>query len=137
MNSFTNKIGGVTKMGKMHVVGYYDTESETIATIEELKKQGYTSDEISIISKPTEDPNHIVNETGLYMADGVVAPGATTGGLIGGLGLGGVLPGLGTLSGMGIPEEEVQLYNDHFNKGKTLVLVDNRRFTDLPNRPII
>ena len=123
-------------MGKMHVVGYYDTESETIATVEELKKQGYTSDEISIISKPTEDPHHIANETGMYVADSAAtATGATTGGLIGGLG--GVLPVLGTLTGMGIPDEEAQLYNEHYNKGKTLVLVDNRRFTDLPIRPII
>ena len=86
-------------MGKLHVVGYYDTESEAISAIEELKTQGYTSDEISIISKHTDESNHIVNETGTHVADGV-ATGAATGGLLGGLG--GVLAGLGALAIPGI-----------------------------------
>ena len=156
-------------MAKFHLVGYYDTESEAISIIEDLKRQGYSSDEISIISKDARDANNIVNETGTHVADGV-ATGAATGGLLGGIG--GILAGLGALAipgvgpiiaagpilagitgaaagagvgglagaliGMGIPEEEAYLYNEHFNQGKILVLIESdKRPTDLPNRSII
>jgi len=138
-----------------HVVGYYDTETEAIAAIEDLKRQGYVSDDISVMSKHTENTDVIAYETGTYAADGAAA-GATTGGILGGLG--GVLVGIGALAipgigpiiaagpivagitgaaagagvgglagaliGMGIPEEEANRYNDYFNEGKILVLLD-------------
>ena len=152
-----------------HVVGHYHTEAEAIAAIEDLKRQGYGSDEISVMSKHSEDVEAIADETGTHAADGA-ATGAATGGILGGLG--GVLAGIGALAipgigpiiaagpivagitgaaagagvgglagaliGMGIPEEEATRYNDYFNEGKILVLVDgdyNR--PDDPYRPLI
>ncbi|WP_313893444.1 general stress protein [Psychrobacillus sp.] len=152
-------------MTKFHVVGYYDSESEAISMIEDLKRQGYSSDEISIISKDSRDENHIVNETGTHVADG-----AATGGLLGGIsgtlvGLGVLaIPGIGpiiaagpilagitgatagvgigglagALIGMGIAEEEAALYNEHFKQGKILLLIESdNRPVDLPKRSII
>ena len=156
-------------MANFHLVGYYDSESEAISMIEDLKRQGYSSNEISIISKDARDANHIETETGMHVADGV-ASGAATGGILGGLG--GVLVGLGALAipgvgpiiaagpvlagitgaaagagvgglagaliGLGIPEEEAYLYDEQFNQGKILVLIESDdRPIDLPNRLII
>ncbi|KAA0955621.1 general stress protein [Sporosarcina sp. ANT_H38] len=138
-----------------HVVGYYDTETEAIAAIEDLKRQGYGTDDISVMSRQTANADVIADETGTHAADGA-ATGAATGGVLGGLG--GVLLGIGALAipgvgpiiaagpivagitgaaagagvgglagaliGMGIPEEEANRYNDYFNDGKILVLVD-------------
>lgn len=138
-----------------HVVGYYDTETEAIAAIEDLKRQGYVSDDISVMSKQSGNADVIADETGTHAADGA-ATGAATGGVLGGLG--GVLLGIGALAipgigpiiaagpivagitgaaagagvgglagaliGMGIPEEEANRYNDYFNDGKILVLID-------------
>ncbi|MFS0574040.1 general stress protein [Sporosarcina sp. 179-K 3D1 HS] len=151
-------------MVQRHVVGYYDTETEAIAAIEDLKRQGYSSDEISVVSKHGDHIDHIADETGTHAADGA-ATGAATGGVLGGLG--GVLAGLGALAipgigpiiaagpivagitgaaagagvgglagaliGMGIPEEEAHRYNDYFDEGKILILVDGeyRRPTDI------
>ncbi len=158
-------------MVQRHVVGYYDNESEDVAAIEELKRQGYTSNDISIISKDRDHVDYIEEQTGTHAADGA-ATGAATGGLLGGLG--GVLAGIGALAipgigpivaagpivagitgaaagagvgglagaliGMGIPEEEANRYNDYFNEGKILVLVDGEYLNtrmDYPDRPLI
>lgn len=86
-------------MVKRHIVGSYDTEAEAIAVIEDLKRQGYTSDDISVMSKHTENAEIIAEETGTYAADGA-ATGAATGGVLGGLG--GVLAGIGALAIPGI-----------------------------------
>ncbi len=142
-------------MVKRQVVGYYNNENDAIRAIEELKRQGYSSDEISVISKEREQTETVVEETGTHATDGA-ATGAATGGVLGGLG--GVLAGLGALAipgigpivaagpivagitgaaagagvgglagaliGMGIPEEDARHYNDRFNEGNILVLVD-------------
>ncbi|CAM3133675.1 general stress protein [Filibacter tadaridae] len=142
-------------MVQRHVVGYYDTNTEAIAAIEELKRQGYSSDDISVVSKDVGNTDRIIEETETHAVDGA-ATGAATGGMLGGLG--GVLAGLGALAipgigpiiaagpivagitgaaagagvgglagaliGMGIPEEEATRYNDSFEAGKILVLVD-------------
>ncbi|MFD1206489.1 MULTISPECIES: general stress protein [Sporosarcina] len=151
-------------MVQRRVVGYYDTESEAVAAIEDLKRQGYRSADISIISKDRDRAGHIEDETGTHAADGA-ATGAATGGVLGGLG--GVLAGLGALAipgigpiiaagpivagitgaaagagvgglagaliGMGIPEEEANRYDQYFNEGKILILVDSD-YID-PERP--
>ena len=85
-------------MVQRRVIGSYDTEAEAIAVIEDLKRQGYSSDDISVMSKHTENAEIIADETGTHAADGA-ATGAATGGLLGGLG--GVLAGVGALA---IPE---------------------------------
>ena len=38
-------------MVQRRVIGSYDTEAEAIAVIEDLKRQGYSSDDISVMSK--------------------------------------------------------------------------------------
>lgn len=86
-------------MVKRQVVGYYESDNEAIQAIEDLKRQGYSSDEISVISKEREHVDTVVEETGTYAADGA-ATGAATGGILGGLG--GVLVGIGALAIPGI-----------------------------------
>ena len=86
-------------MVQRRVIGSYDTEAEAIAVIEDLKRQGYSSDDISVMSKHTENAEIIADETGTHAADGA-ATGAATGGLLGGVG--GVLAGVGALAIPGI-----------------------------------
>ncbi|GKV57449.1 hypothetical protein NCCP2222_33960 [Sporosarcina sp. NCCP-2222] len=160
-------------MVQRRVVGYYNTEAEAVAAIEDLKRQGYNSNDISIISKNEQQVDYIEEETGTHAADGA-ATGAATGGVLGGLG--GVLAGIGALAipgvgpiiaagpivagitgaaagagvgglagaliGMGIPEDEAERYNQYFDEGKILVLVDGE-YTDFdhraeyPDRPLV
>lgn len=86
-------------MSKLHVVGYYDTHNEAIAAIENLKRHGYASEEISVVSKDESEVEGITNETDSLAAEGA-ATGAATGGVLGGLG--GVLAGIGALAIPGI-----------------------------------
>lgn len=165
-------------MVKRQVVGVYDTDNEAIAAIQELKRQGYTADEISVISQDTQQMENVTEETDTMAGEGA-ATGAATGGVLGGLG--GILTGLGALAipgigpivaagpiiagitgaaagagvgglagaliGMGIPDDEAQRYNEDFENGKILVLVDSnhytptnttvRRTTDVTNDPTV
>lgn len=82
-----------------HTVGYYDTEQEAIAAIEELKRQGYRSEDISIVSKRQSDVDLISDETGAEVMEGAVT-GIAAGGALGGIG--GVLLGLGALAIPGV-----------------------------------
>jgi uncharacterized membrane protein len=81
------------------VVGYYDTEQEAIRAIEELKREGYRDEDISVIGKNRQDVDDIADETDTKAPEGAAA-GAATGGVLGGLG--GVLAGLGALAIPGI-----------------------------------
>lgn len=145
-----------------HIVGYYDTEAEAIDAIEDLKRQGYRTEDISVISKSQSDVDTISDETGANVAEGA-ATGAAAGGALGGIG--GVLAGLGALVipgigpivgagpivagitgaaagagvggltgaliGMGIPEDEANRYNEQFESGKILIMVDENSRTTL------
>ncbi|WP_174733656.1 general stress protein [Mesobacillus harenae] len=82
-----------------HLVGVYDTEQEAISAVEDLKRQGYSEEEISIIGKNEEDVEHVTNETDTKAAEGMAA-GAATGGALGGLT--GLVAGLGALAIPGI-----------------------------------
>lgn len=82
-----------------HVVGYYDTEAEAIEAIEELKRQGYGPQNISVISKNVSDVDIVSNETGANAMEGAIT-GVAAGGALGGLG--GVIMGLGALAIPGI-----------------------------------
>lgn len=82
-----------------HIVGVFDTEQGAVKAIEDLKRQGYTSDEISVISKNKDDLDHVTDETGTKAPEGAAA-GAATGGVVGGLT--GLLAGLGLLVVPGI-----------------------------------
>lgn len=86
-------------MTKRQVVGAFDTDREAIAAIENLKSQGFTADEISVISKNPDETNYVIKETETYANEGA-ATGAATGGLIGGLG--GILTGIGALAIPGV-----------------------------------
>lgn len=159
------------------VVGSYRSEKEAIEAIEDLKRRGHRTEDISVLGKDEEETKNVAEETGTHAGEGA-ATGAVTGGALGGLG--GVLAGIGALAipgigpivaagpivagltgaaagagigglagaliGMGIPEEEAKDYENRFNEGEILVLVeddtmdipdhnDRDRFTD--NDPVI
>lgn len=81
------------------VVGSYHSENEAIDAIEDLKRQGYRSEDISVLSKDKEETRNVTEETGTHAGEGA-ATGAVTGGALGGLG--GVLAGIGALAIPGI-----------------------------------
>src|SRR5690606_31593079 len=87
------------RMAKQRVAGSYQSESEAIAAIEDLKRQGYRSEDISVLSKDKREAENIMEETDTHVEEGAAA-GALTGGALGGLG--GVLAGLGALAIPGI-----------------------------------
>ncbi|MDI4646913.1 YsnF/AvaK domain-containing protein [Cohnella hashimotonis] len=82
-----------------HVVGVFDSEQAVISAIEDLKALGYSSDEISVVSKNKKELKDIHEETGTKAPQGI-ATGAATGGVIGGVT--GLLAGLGLLAVPGI-----------------------------------
>lgn len=81
------------------MIGSYNSENEAIRAIEDLKAQGYRSDDISVLSKDKGETRHVTEETGTHAGEGA-ATGALTGGALGGLG--GVLAGIGALAIPGI-----------------------------------
>lgn len=76
-----------------HIVGVYENEQQAVDVVEELKEKGYTTEEISVIAKNTEELSEITQEVKPSTRDGVIA-GAVTGGAIG---IAGVLAGLSTI----------------------------------------
>jgi len=82
-----------------HLVGVYDTENEAIQAVQDLKRQGYAAEDISVIGKNKEKVNEINDATGMKTEEGFVA-GAATGGTLGGLV--GLLAGVGALAIPGI-----------------------------------
>ncbi|MCQ6279301.1 general stress protein [Bacillus sp. EB600] len=82
-----------------HLVGVYDTENEAIQAVEDLKRQGYASEDISVIGKNKDEVNGINEATGMKTEEGLAA-GAATGGALGGLL--GLLAGVGALAIPGI-----------------------------------
>lgn len=81
------------------IVGVFDTQEGAVRAIEGLKRQGYTSDEISVVGKNTDDIDEVTNETGTKAPE-TAAAGAATGGLLGGAT--GLLAGLGLLAIPGV-----------------------------------
>lgn len=82
-----------------HLVGIYDTENEAIQSVEDLKRQGYSTEDISVIGKNEDEVNKINDATGTKTEEGLAA-GAATGGALGGLV--GLLAGVGALAIPGI-----------------------------------
>ncbi|MCM3727086.1 general stress protein [Neobacillus cucumis] len=82
-----------------HLVGVYETEHEVIQAVEDLKKQGYASEDISVIGKNKDDVNEINDVTGTTTEKSAMA-GAATGGALGGVL--GLLAGVGALAIPGI-----------------------------------
>ncbi|MEF2966067.1 general stress protein [Paenibacillus sp. M1] len=81
------------------IVGVFDSEREASAAIEALQEQGFTAEEISVLSRDRRDREAIEDETGSKAPEGVTV-GATTGGVLGGVA--GLLAGLGALAIPGI-----------------------------------
>ena len=81
------------------VVGSYETEDQAIRAIEDLQREGYNSEDISVLSKDKRKTETVAEETGTHAGEGA-ATGAVTGGALGGLG--GVLAGIGALAIPGI-----------------------------------
>lgn len=81
------------------LVGVFQTEQEAIRAIEGLKRQGYRSDDISVIAKDKEDLSAVTEQTGTNVQEGVTA-GAATGGVLGGIA--GLLAGIGALTIPGV-----------------------------------
>ncbi len=81
------------------LVGVYDTENEAMRAVEDLKRQGYAAEDISVIGKNEGEVNEINDATGSKTAEGLAA-GAATGGALGGLA--GLLVGVGALAIPGI-----------------------------------
>ncbi|PSL40167.1 heat induced stress protein YflT [Planomicrobium soli] len=86
-------------MSQKRVVGSFNTENEAINAIEDLKRQGYDSENISVLSKDKQETENVAGETNTNFVEGA-ATGATAGGALGGLG--GVLAGMGALAIPGI-----------------------------------
>lgn len=82
-----------------HIVGVYDNEQEAISAVEDLKRQGYAAEDISVIGRNNEEVEEINDATGTKTEEGLAA-GAATGGVLGGLT--GLLAGIGALAIPGI-----------------------------------
>ncbi|WP_017812107.1 MULTISPECIES: YsnF/AvaK domain-containing protein [Paenibacillus] len=74
------------------IVGVFSNESEASNAIQQLKDAGFSTDDISVVSKNRKDVKHISEETGTKAPEGL-ATGAATGGVVGGVA--GLLAGLG------------------------------------------
>ncbi|WP_100331556.1 general stress protein [Bacillus xiapuensis] len=90
---------------KDHIIGVYENEQQAAEAVKDLKKKGYTVEEISVIAKNAKESSDITEEAKPSAKDGAIA-GATTGGAIGiasvVAGLSTVLvPGLGALLAAG------------------------------------
>jgi uncharacterized membrane protein len=81
------------------IVGVFHSEAEAIRAIEDLKNQGYSSDDISVIAKNKDDLKEVTGETDTKAPEGL-ATGAAAGGILGGVT--GLLAGLGALAIPGI-----------------------------------
>ncbi|WP_286231600.1 general stress protein [Neobacillus mesonae] len=82
-----------------HLVGVYDTEQAVIQAVEDFKRQGYASDDISVIGKDKDVVNDINDTTGTTTEKSAIT-GAATGGALGGIL--GLLAGVGALAIPGI-----------------------------------
>lgn len=81
------------------IVGVFYKEREASQAIEDLKSQGFLTEDISVIGRNKDDIESISEETGTKAPEGM-ASGAATGGLLGGVT--GLLAGIGALAIPGI-----------------------------------
>ncbi|SDD48669.1 Heat induced stress protein YflT [Paenibacillus sp. UNCCL117] len=77
------------------IVGVFNNEEEAIRVIEQLKSEGYRSEDISVIGKNRGDLDTISSDTGTNVETGAMT-GAATGGMVGGVT--GLLAGIGALA---------------------------------------
>jgi len=132
------------------VIGVFKDQGEAQRAIADLKKQGYTEDQIGVVSQNSDGTTEI--DSGTKVEEGAVL-GLATGAGVGALwGLGilsNVLPGIGpaifggtlgvilssaaagaaaagiggALAGLGIPDDDAKYYEGEFKSGRTIVTV--------------
>ncbi|MFJ5788508.1 general stress protein [Lysinibacillus sp. NPDC093197] len=78
---------------KNQVIGVYDNEQRAAEVVEDLKEKGYTTEEISVITKETKELSKNTQEVKPSTMDGALA-GAATGAAIG---IAGMIAGLSTV----------------------------------------
>ncbi|NGZ77018.1 YsnF/AvaK domain-containing protein [Saccharibacillus alkalitolerans] len=81
------------------IVGVFNSERDASSAIQALKRTGYNTDDISVVTRDKKDMRKLEDETGTMAPEGA-AGGAATGGVLGGIG--GLLAGLGALAIPGI-----------------------------------
>ncbi|WP_437185908.1 general stress protein [Planctomicrobium sp. SH668] len=132
------------------VIGVFKDRSEAQRAIAELKRLGYTDEQIGVVSQHVE--GEVLEDSSTKVEEGAVA-GLATGAGIGALWaigiLSNVLPGIGpaifggtlgvllssaaagaaaagiggALVGLGIPDEDAKYYEEEFKAGRTIVTV--------------
>lgn len=83
---------------KNHVIGVYEDEQRVAEVVKGLKETGFSTDEISVIAKNTNELSEITQEVNPSTKDGAIA-GAVTGGTIG---IAGVIAGLSAIAVPGL-----------------------------------
>ncbi|MFJ7666410.1 general stress protein [Lysinibacillus sp. NPDC097195] len=78
---------------KNQVIGIYENEQRVAEVVEDLKENGYTTEEISVIARKANDLSENTEEVKPSTMDGALA-GAATGAAIG---IAGVIAGLSTI----------------------------------------
>ncbi|WP_425060915.1 hypothetical protein SCACP_16750 [Sporomusa carbonis] len=154
VNSYTNaqtQTGGTqsSAQGAKSVIGVFGSRSDAEQAVRALRSQGFTTEEISIVSKNKQEENRDYHDTEYFEDD--ITDGALTGGTLGGIGgllLGAgalAIPGVGpilaagpiaaALSGAvaggiagglidwGIPAEAGKRYEQEVVKGRTLAII--------------
>jgi hypothetical protein len=134
------------------VVGTFTDPAQARQAVAELRRAGYTEDQIGVLSHNPDGSGKVSTESGTQFEEGA-AVGAATGAGIGALwGLGilaGVLPGIGpaiaggtlgvllssaaagaaaagiggALAGLGMSDDDARYYEGEFKSGKTIVTV--------------
>jgi hypothetical protein len=139
------------------VVGVFRDRAAAVRAVEELRQAGYSESQIGFASPGEEDAPEGVSDTTVDSKTGeTVGAGVAGGGILGGV-LGAVVAGLipgigpviavgaltailggaaaggvaGALAGMGVADEEAEIYQEEFKAGRTIVTVQ----PDGPARP--
>ena len=134
------------------VVVVFEDRERARQAIEDLKRAGFTEDQLGVVARDKETRETVGEGTGSKAGEGAAVGGAAglglgalwgagiVAGLVPGIGpaiaggtlgvvlssaaAGGALAGVvGALVGLGIPEEEARYYEDEFKRGRILVTV--------------
>lgn len=131
------------------IVGVFYDRNDALRAVEELRQAGYDEDQIGFASPDDADNPEGTADTGIAAKSGEKAgAGVAGGGLLGGI-LGaaatGLIPGIGpviavgalagilggaaaggvagALAGMGVADEDAEIYEEEFRAGRTIVTV--------------
>jgi hypothetical protein len=142
-----------TKTARGVVIQSYSTEEAAVDAVRYLRDAGFTADDISVIAQDRGTAETVADDAGVNVAEGAGVGAVTGGalGALGGLLIGAsavILPGIGiviagpiaaalagagagaltgglagALIGLGVSEDEANLYQDRFHSGDVLVTV--------------